>query len=141
MTDKDGISNATATPADADGDLGSFVTVPVAGDAAAAIADMVASGVGGEALVFDSANIEDQMVLSLADLLPDSRGDVVLFNEAGPLSVNIMADSPVTESGTADHYVTSAGVDVTGYHFCTFDSGLTIYYPSEIDLLVTAGQV
>jgi hypothetical protein len=98
---------------------------------------VVAQGIGGETLTFDSADVEDQMVLSLSDLLPDQRGDVVLMNEAGPLSVNIMTDSRVTETGTAENYVTSAGVDVTGYHFCTFEAGLTIYYPPGIDLLVT----
>lgn len=119
-------------------DLGAFVAVPTHGEVVDVLADMVGQGSGAEALAFDSTDVEDQMVLSLSDLLPDARGEVVLFNEAGPLSVSIMTDSRVTETGTADHYVTSAGVDVSGYHFCTFEAGLTIYYPPEIDLLVTA---
>lgn len=140
MTEKGTIANPIIgtlhdVPTD---DLSGFVALPASSDAAASLADVVAQGVGGEALTFDSADVEDQMVLALNDLLPDSRGEVVLFNEAGPLSVNIMTDSRVTETGTADHYVTTAGVDVTGYYFCTFEAGLTIYYPPEIDLLVTA---
>jgi hypothetical protein len=140
MTEKGIISNPIAgtlpsVPAE---DVDSFMTVPAGDDAAHSLADVVAQGVGGEALTFDSAAVDDQMILSLSDLLPDSRGEIVLFNEAGPLSVNIMTDSRVTDSGTADHYVTSAGVDVSGYHFCTFEAGLTIYYPPEIDLLITA---
>ena len=138
MADKDNISNLIGDTKIPGEDLSAFVAVPTDGDAAAAVADVVAQGVGGQALTFDSTDVEDQMVLSLNDLLPDSRGEVVLFNEAGPLAVNIMTDSRVTETGTADHYVTSAGVDVSGYHFCTFEAGLTIYYPPEIDLLVTA---
>jgi hypothetical protein len=140
MADKDNISNLIGDSKIPGEDLSSFVAVPTDGDAAAAVADVVAQGIGGQALTFDSTDVEDQMVLSLNDLLPDSRGEVVLFNEAGPLAVNIMTDSRVTETGTADHYVTSAGVDVSGYHFCTFEAGLTIYYPPEIDLLVTANH-
>ena len=140
MVDKDNISNLIGDSKIPGEDLSAFVAVPTDGDAASAIADVVAQGVGGQALTFDSTDVEDQMVLSLNDLLPDSRGEVVLFNEAGPLAVNIMTDSRVTETGTADHYVTSAGVDVSGYHFCTFEAGLTIYYPPEIDLLVTANH-
>lgn len=140
MSDKDGTSNLVGgAEAHTSGeDLGAFVAIPTTGDVVDVIADVVSQNIGGEALTFNSADIEDQMVLSLSDLLPDSRGEVVLFNEAGPLAVNIMTDSRVTETGTADHYVTSAGVDVSGYHFCTFEAGLTIYYPPEIDLLVTA---
>ena len=140
MADKDNISNLIGDSKIPGEDLSAFVAVPTDGDAAAAVADVVAQGVGGQALTFDSTDVEDQMVLSLNDLLPDSRGEIVLFNEAGPLAVNIMTDSRVTETGTANHYVTSAGVDVSGYHFCTFEAGLTIYYPPEIDLLVTANH-
>lgn len=140
MVDKDGISKTTPSTEAPSEDLGLFVAVPLGGDPTVAISDVVAADIGGEALTFDSADIDDQMVLSLTDLLPDSRGDVVLFNEAGPLAVNIIADSAVTETGTADHYVTSAGVDVSGYHFCTFEAGLTIYYPPEIDLLITGDR-
>ena len=102
----------------------------------------VAGGIGhdvpGQAFTFDSADVDDQVVLSLNELLPDPNGDVVLFNDAGPVAVNIMTDVPITETGTADHYVTSSGVDVSGYHYCTFEAGVTIYYPPGMDLLVTA---
>lgn len=88
--------------------------------------------------VFDEA--EEQMVLSLGELLPDANGEVVLFSEAGRVAVNITTDERITETGTADHYVTSTGMDVSGYHFCTFEAGLTIYYSPEIDLLVTSAS-
>jgi hypothetical protein len=108
----------------------------------AGFTDLAAGSVGqdapGQSLTFDSADVDDQVVLSLSDLLPDVNGDVVLFNDAGPLAVNIMTDVRITETGTADHYVTSTGVDVSGYHYCTFEAGVTIYYPPGIDLLVTA---
>ena len=139
MSDKGTISNPIAgtVPSVPSDNLDVFVAAPATGGMES-LADVVAQGIGGEALTFDSSDLNDQMVLSLSELLPDQRGDVVLMNDAGPLSVNIMTDSPIMETGTAEHYVTSAGVDVTGYHFCTFEAGLTIYYPPGIDLLVTA---
>ncbi|MGB8276075.1 MAG: hypothetical protein WCF16_12500 [Alphaproteobacteria bacterium] len=119
--------------------IADVVAVPVGHEFMAA-GDIVADGIPGQALTFDTEDVEDQMVLSLSDLLPDTNGDVVLFNEAGPLAVNIMTDARIMETGTADHYVTSTGVDVSGYHYCTFEAGVTIYYPPEIDLLVTANS-
>ncbi len=110
---------------------------PVAGDGLAAwFGELVGQETGNADLSFDTDDVDDSMVLSLSDLLPDANGDVVMFSEAGPVAVNITTDERITETGTADHYVTSTGVDVSGYHFCTFEAGLTIYYPSEIDLLV-----
>ncbi len=85
----------------------------------------------------DSDTSGDRIVLSLSDLLPDSKGEVVLSSATGPMAVNITTDQKVIETGTADHYVTLGGVDVFGYHFCTFAAGVTIYYPAEIDLVVT----
>lgn len=85
----------------------------------------------------DSDTSSDRIVLSLADLLPDVNGDIVLSSPTGPVAVNITTNQKVIATGTADHHVTWDGVDVFGYHFCTFEAGVTIYYPAEIDLVVT----
>lgn len=115
------------------------LVAPQGGDElAVSVSELAAEGVGHEDLTFDSEDVEDQMVLSLSDLLPDAGGDVVLFSDAGPLAVNITTHSRILDTGTADHYVTSTGVDVSGFHFLTFEEGPTIYYPSDIDLLITS---
>lgn len=115
------------------------LVAPLGGDGlAASVGAVVAEESGNQDLSFDSDDVDDQMILSMADLLPDANGDVVLFSESGPMAVNITTDERITDTGTADHYVTSAGIDVSGYHFYTFEAGLTIYYPDDIDLLVTA---
>ena len=33
--------------------------------------------------------------------------------------------------------LTEAGVDVTGLSYCSFENGVTLYYPSEIPLIVS----
>ena len=102
----------------------------------------VAGGIGhdvpGQAFTFDSADVDAQAVLSLNELLPDPTGDVVLFNDAGPVTANIITDAPITETATADLYVASSVVAVSGRCHCSFEAGVTIYYPPGMDLLVTA---
>ncbi len=116
------------------------VTPVAADELVALLVELVGQETGSADLSFDTDDVDDSMVLSLSDLLPDANGDVVLFSEAGPVAVNITTDERGTETGTADHYVTLSGVDVSGYHFCTFEAGLTIFYPPEIDLLVTSAS-
>ena len=111
------------------------------------------AGTGAEVLIFDSVLLENPAVgapadgapadsasgvgetvlLELADLLPDSSGEVVLFADDN-LPVNIVTDQTIFEVGIAEPHVTAAGVDVTGLHFYSFESGLTVYSP--IDVLI-----
>ena len=97
-------------------------------------------GAGAEVLILDSVGLDNPAVgetvlLELADLLPDASGEVVLFADED-LPVNIVTDQPVTEVGIAGAHVTAAGVDVTGLHFYSFESGLTVYSPTDV-LIVT----
>ncbi len=73
----------------------------------------------------------DSVVLELGDLLPDSSGEVVLFM-GEDVSVNILTHESITGFGIADPHVTASGVDVTGLHFYSFESGLTVYTSSDI---------
>lgn len=74
---------------------------------------------------------EDVMFLELADLLPDESGEVVLF-AGDDVPVNILASEPVTDAGIADVHVTATGLDVTGLHFYSFESGITVYSPTDL---------
>jgi hypothetical protein len=70
-------------------------------------------------------------VLQLADLLPDSAGEVVLF--AGEnMPINLLADEPLSLSGITKAHVTASGVDVTGHNFYSFGSGITVYSPTDL---------
>jgi hypothetical protein len=79
----------------------------------------------------------DPLVLSIADLLPDAQGEVVLFNDAGLSAFSIVGAQSVIGSGIADHHATAEGIDVTGMAYSTFETGLTVYYPSDVTLLLT----
>jgi hypothetical protein len=105
-------------------------------------------GAGAEVLILDSVGLENPAVgepavgetvlLELADLLPDASGEVVLF-AGDDLPVNIVTDQPVTEAGIAEAHVTAAGVDVTGLHFYSFESGLTVYSPTDVLIVADSG--
>ncbi len=106
------------------------------------------AGAGGEILIFDTAGLENPAVggpavgetilLELADLLPDASGEVVLFADVD-LPVNIVTDQPITEVGIAEAHVTAAGVDVTGLHFYSFESGVTVYSPTDVLIIADSG--
>ncbi len=98
---------------------------------------------GTEVLILDPGGLENPAVgetvlLELADLLPDALGEVVLF-AGDDLPVNIVTDLPVTEVGIAEAHVTAAGVDVTGLHFYSFESGLTVYSPTDVLIVAESG--
>ncbi len=100
-------------------------------------------GAGAEVLILDSVGlvspaVGEPVLLELADLLPDASGDVVLFAD-DDLPVNIVTDQPVTEAGIAEAHVTDAGVDVTGLHFYSFESGLTVYSPTDVLVVAETG--
>jgi len=91
------------------------------------MADAVNGVQGGDGLI----------ALSIADLLPDAQGEVVFLNDAGVSAINILNAQPVIGSGISDHHTTAQGIDVTGMAYSTFETGLTVYYPSDVTLLLT----
>ena len=83
---------------------------------------------------------EEAVLLELEDLLPDASGEVVLF--AGEeLPVNIVTGEPLTGAGIAEAHVTAAGVDVTGLHFYSFESGITLYSPTDLLIVTDSGTI
>ena len=101
------------------------------------------AGVGAEVLFLNPGGLEnpaigETVLLELEDLLPDASGEVVLFAD-DDLPVNIVTDLPVTDAGIAETHVTAAGVDVTGLHFYSFESGLTVYSPTDVLIVADIG--
>ncbi len=98
---------------------------------------------GAEVLILNPGGpgnpaIGETVLIELEDLLPDASGEVVLF-AADDLPVNIVTDLPVTDAGIAETHVTAAGVDVTGLHFYSFESGLTVYSPTDVMIVADSG--
>ncbi|WP_374312957.1 hypothetical protein [Dongia sp.] len=78
----------------------------------------------------------DAISLSLADLLPDSGGAIVIEGDGGDLSIRIMTDEAVVDAGVVETLVTATGEDVSGHAFFSFSNGTTLYAPREMDLLI-----
>ncbi|HET9149555.1 MAG TPA: hypothetical protein VFO61_03655 [Alphaproteobacteria bacterium] len=89
-----------------------------------------ASGPGASASA--GAPGEDAVVLSLGDLLPDPHGDIVLLNDAGILSMAVVSDKAVVDTGVAEHHVTADGTDVAGMAYYSFEAGPTLYVPADM---------
>lgn len=79
--------------------------------------------------------VEDTVVLSLQDLLPDAGGEVVIHG-VGVGAVGVATDQTVTATGTADAHVTAAGEDVSGFRYYQLDSGITLYCSADTSLVL-----
>ncbi len=78
---------------------------------------------------------ENFLVLHMDELLPDSGGEVVIFDDVGE-GLAIVTHEHVAGQGVSSDHVTASGLDVQGFSFTTFESGITIFYQSESKLLV-----
>jgi hypothetical protein len=74
--------------------------------------------------------------LSLSELVQDSGGEVVLYNDSGLRALGLVAEAAVIDAGEADAHVTASGDDVTGFRYVSFANGLTLYYQDGLDLIV-----
>jgi len=105
-----------------------IVPVAAAEQSAAAI-DEVASRDGGR-------EREDVVMLELTDLVSDSNGEIVLFNDSHLPALAVRADSLPVASGEMGSHVTAAGDDVTGYRFVAFDNGTKLIFQDSMDLVI-----
>jgi hypothetical protein len=55
------------------------------------------------------------------------------------LPVNIVTGLPVLDAGIAETHVTAAGLDVSGLQFYSFESGLTVYSPTDVMIVADNG--
>ena len=79
---------------------------------------------------------ENVVTLELSDLLSDSNGEIVLFNDSHLPALAVRADSAPVASGEVGSHVTAAGDDVTGYRFVAFDDGTKLFYQDSMDLVI-----
>lgn len=87
--------------------------------------------------------VEDshRLILRLDDLIEDDNGEVVLFNDSHVPSLALETDSRVIARGEMQGHTTAAGEDVSGFHFMSFDNGVTIYFRDGLDLVLVAETI
>lgn len=74
--------------------------------------------------------------LALDDLISDDNGEIVFFNNSGFRTLSITTRSSVVSDGKASDHSTASGEDVSGFHYVTFDNGMTLYFEEGMDLLL-----
>jgi hypothetical protein len=84
----------------------------------------------------DKVEGHEVVTLSLNELLPDEGGEIVIHNQAGT-DVTVLTDDPITDRGIEHDHVTRAGHDVSGFAYCRFTGGITVFYPRSHSLCVT----
>ncbi len=106
--------------------------------------DMVALGraLSGESVDLTAAIPEDDQILTLRldDLMQDDNGEVVLFNDSGMRALALATDADIVAEGSSGQHVTASGEDVSGFHYLTFDTGLTLYYQDGLEVIVRGGE-
>lgn len=86
-----------------------------------------------------AASVEGRgIVLSLEDLVTDEGGACVLDGDGIDLSVMLETDDAVVAQGLSEPHAIAAGADVSGHAFIAFASGVTLYFPSEIEVAIAA---
>ncbi|MGA9089655.1 MAG: hypothetical protein WB420_11165 [Bradyrhizobium sp.] len=79
------------------------------------------------------------LTFSLKELLPDEGGEVVIQNQTGT-DVTVLTDDPVIDRGIERDHITSGGDDVSGFAYCRFAGGITVFYPRSQSLCIKEGE-
>ncbi len=83
----------------------------------------------------DFFETDDDLVLQLADLLPDDAGEIVLFARDEPLKIE--SDTPLIETGVVeDSHITASGTEVSGLTYSQFANGMTLYHDNDQILII-----
>ena len=80
------------------------------------------------------------LTFALKELPPDEGGEVVIDSDAGT-DVSILSDDPIVARGVARHHVTDGGNDVSGFAYCRFADGITVFYPRRLSLFIEESEL
>ncbi len=96
-------------------------------------------------LTFDDGGFDfdggGEVVLAVSDMVTDSNNEVVLMADPSLDVVRLVADSGIADSGLTESHVTVSGQDVSGYHYVSFESGLTLFYGDGVNVVVDSGAI
>jgi hypothetical protein len=90
------------------------------------------AGIEGEAPATGAAEVE----LTLADFVGDANGEIVVLNDSNFRTMAIRTEAVVIADGRVQKHVTASGEDVSGFNYVTFDTGVTLYYPEGLELIL-----
>jgi hypothetical protein len=76
----------------------------------------------------------DAPELDLAELIPDSEGAIVLFDDSAIGRLVVRTALPVAARGVAPARRTAAGIEVGGMRFVTLAGGPTLYHADRTEL-------
>jgi len=93
--------------------------LPVPGDDGSAEVDMG---------VEEAVSLDPTVSLSLAELLPDAKGEIVIVTDGEDTRLQIVTDLRLLESGVSDHHLTAGGLQVDGFNYWVFEDGTKLYY-------------
>ncbi len=79
----------------------------------------------------------ETLTLALGDLIPDARNEVVILDGSSH-DIAVLTQDTILAQGIAETHVTVIGLDVSGFAYCTFEGGVTVFYPATHRLIVTA---
>ena len=84
-----------------------------------------------------NAALAETLTLALGDLIPDARNEIVILDGSGH-DIALVTQDVIAAHGLAEAHVTVTGLDVSGFAYCTFEGGVTVFYPATHRLIVTA---
>ncbi|MGH7000245.1 MAG: hypothetical protein ACREEA_01915 [Stellaceae bacterium] len=114
--------------------MGTGIRIPgiTVGDEPIALGGLEQSSTG----VAESAAPAATLSLSLGDLIPDTHNEIVILDGSGN-NLAVVTDNAVASHGISCAHVTASGLDVSGFAYCTFEGGVTVFYPATHRLIVT----
>ena len=80
------------------------------------------------------------LTFALKELLPDIGGEVVIDSGAGA-DITVLTDDAVTARGVERHHVTLGGDDVSGFAYCRFADGITVFHPRWLSLFIEESEL
>jgi hypothetical protein len=86
-----------------------------------------------------AARSNNGLTFSLKELPPDDGGEVVIHSDTGT-DVTVLTDNPVIARGIERDHITSAGHDVSGFAYCRFATGITVFYPRSHRLCIKESE-
>lgn len=72
--------------------------------------------------------LDPTVTLSLSELLPDARGEIVIVSDSEDTRLQIVTDLRLLDTGISDQHLTAGGLQVDGFNYWVFEDGTKLFY-------------